>query len=474
MFSWHQISIALMSFPKNRIADQSVPVIQVKDFNIWFEMIAIIGFIYTMMAWQGTQAFNASAASPHEQKMGDMLGGWRGLVFEVMQTLLAICALTYLTNHDFASGRCRGESAHLPYSRRESRRAEIFANPDARADGAGSFSADRHQGNLRGPDVFPGLHQRCFLSAFVGKHRRPGRHHAVPQRTVFSQGPHAAPAALHHGRHNFGFCWSLFYHQVGYIKMYLAVTGAIFLGGAGSVIIGGLYWKKGTTPAAWTALITGGLIAVSGIYLDHYWIDIQPHLLRWYPHSDYLIRNPEIFPINGQWVSLITMGTSIFLYTVVSLLTCRKDFNLERMLHRGQYAVDANGNPAPVPNRPPRTLTELLGIDGQFTRGDKILAGGMFCYTMGWFLVVAVISLWNLIKIWPDQWWSNYWYYAGVIVPIVLGTVTSVWFTIGGVRDLQRLFRRLKTLQRNPDDDGRVPMPNDDASAPDASLVKSA
>ena len=144
------------------------------------------------------------------------------------------------------------------------------------------------------------------------------------------------------------------------------------------------------------------------------------------------------------------------------------------MLHRGQYAVDANGNPAPVPNRPPRTLRELLGIDGQFTRGDKILAAAVFCYTMGWFLVVLVISIWNLIHIWPDEWWSNYWYYAGVIVPIVLGTVTSVWFTIGGVRDLQRLFRRLKTLQRHADDDGRVPTPGDDAPAPDENLVKSA
>ena len=37
--------------------------------------------------------------------------------------------------------------------------------------------------------------------------------------------------------------------------MFLALTGAIFVGGAGSAIIGGLYWKRGTTAAAWTAMV---------------------------------------------------------------------------------------------------------------------------------------------------------------------------------------------------------------------------
>jgi SSS family solute:Na+ symporter len=254
----------------------------------------------------------------------------------------------------------------------------------------------------------------------------------------------------------FGFCWSLFYHQVGYIRMYLSVTGVIFLGGAGSVIIGGLYWKKGTTPAAWTALISGGLVAVIGIYLDHYWIDLQPHLLNWFPQSEYLAQHAIKFPINDQYVSLISMCTAIALYIVISLLTCRTDFNLAQMLHRGPYAVDASGDPAPLPSSPPRTFRALLGIDEHFTRGDKILATSMFCYFMGWFLVFVVISIWNIIHIWPDERWAASWFYAVIVLPIVLGTVTSIWFTIGGIRDLRRLFQRLRVLQRDVEDDGTV------------------
>ena len=49
----------------------------------------------------------------------------------------------------------------------------------------------------------------------------------------------------------FGFIFSILFPMKGYIFMFFALTGAIYLGGAGAVIIGGLYWKRGTTAAAW-------------------------------------------------------------------------------------------------------------------------------------------------------------------------------------------------------------------------------
>ena len=50
----------------------------------------------------------------------------------------------------------------------------------------------------------------------------------------------------------FAFLFSSWYEPTQYIAMFLALTGAVFVGGAGSAIIGGLYWKRGTTAAAWT------------------------------------------------------------------------------------------------------------------------------------------------------------------------------------------------------------------------------
>ena len=60
----------------------------------------------------------------------------------------------------------------------------------------------------------------------------------------------------------FIFLFSMIFQQSEYIFLFFAITGAIFTGGSGAVIIGGLYWKRGTTAAAWSALITGSVIAV--------------------------------------------------------------------------------------------------------------------------------------------------------------------------------------------------------------------
>ena len=62
----------------------------------------------------------------------------------------------------------------------------------------------------------------------------------------------------------FIFIFSLVFDQNQEIALYFAVTFAIFAGGVGAVIIGGLYWDRGTTEGAWAAMIIGATIAVAG------------------------------------------------------------------------------------------------------------------------------------------------------------------------------------------------------------------
>ena len=95
----------------------------------------------------------------------------------------------------------------------------------------------------------------------------------------------------------FIFIFSLLFPLKQYIFLYFAITAAIFVGGSGAVIIGGLYWKKGTTSAAWSALIVGSVISVTGIILQQIYPD---------------------FPINGQDFWGIAMGASSLIYIVVS------------------------------------------------------------------------------------------------------------------------------------------------------------
>jgi SSS family solute:Na+ symporter len=456
IFSWHQISTALMTAPAGQSLINPFRSFKVEDFNIWFQLIGIFGGVYIILAWQGTQGFNCSAASAHEQKMGGILGGWRGLVFEVMQTLLAVCALTYLTHGDFLRGagevrdlvtKIHGsnpqEAAYLQQQMRVPIALAhflpigikgIFASLMFFLACSNDVSYLHSWGSIVAQDV---------VMPFRSKPLSPKAHMLLLRLCIT-------------GVTIFGFCWSLFYHQVQYIKMYFAVTGAIFLGGAGAVIIGGLYWKKGTTAAAWVALTSGSAVALGGIFFEQYWTGIQPRLINWFGPSDYLLRHADKFPINGQYVNGLSMATAILLYIVVSLLTSREDFNLNRMLHRGQYAVDASGRPAPAPEPPPRTWKALLGIDEHFTRGDKIISALLFAWIMLQFSIFSVISVWNLVHVWPDRWWSAYWYYNAVMLPIFLGTITSIWFTIGGIFDLRKLFRRLRVLKRDVHDDGTV------------------
>jgi SSS family solute:Na+ symporter len=146
---------------------------------------------------------------------------------------------------------------------------------------------------------------------------------------------------------------------------------------------------------------------------------------------------------------LIAMVSAIVVYVVVSLMTCRADFDLNRMLRRDSAA--------PVRRR--LTFGALLGFDENFSRADKFVSGGLFAWGMFWFAVCIGGTIWNLVSPWPVSWWARYWRVAAVLLPLVIGAATAVWFTWGGVRDLRRLFQNLRSLERDAHDDGTVTKP---------------
>jgi solute:Na+ symporter, SSS family len=265
----------------------------------------------------------------------------------------------------------------------------------------------------------------------------------------------------------FGFLFSALFHQTEYILMFFAITGAIYVGGAGAVLLGGIYWKKGTTPAAWTAMLTGSLLAVGGLLVQQPGVwgrtpALLAHLVQWVPalgnvgwvHT--LQTNfPAKFPINGQVMYFIAMLTSLVLYCIISLLTCREDFNMDRLLHRGAYAIQ-DDVVAEQTTLDRFSLQRFIGIDRQFTTGDKVLSWSVFLWSLAWFVVFVLITLWNLVQRWPTRWWATYWRYELIIIPLAISVVTTVWFAWGGIRDMVRLFRALQTVRRSEKDDGRV------------------
>ena len=51
--------------------------------------------------------------------------------------------------------------------------------------------------------------------------------------------------------------------------------------------------------------------------------------------------------------------------------------------------------------------------------------------------------------------WGKFWHFY-VWLSVVLGVITTIWFTIGGLVDLKALFRRLGKMDRDESDDGTV------------------
>ncbi|WP_309380558.1 sodium:solute symporter family protein [Cerasicoccus frondis] len=280
----------------------------------------------------------------------------------------------------------------------------------------------------------------------------------------------------------FAFFFSLLFAQVDYIFMFFAITGAIWTGGAGPCIVGGLYWKRATTAAAFTTLILGSSIAVGGIVMQKIWApSIYPWLVshNWVSNVNSVLMTlsgpfepfikwrvtPDKFPINSQELLLIGLVVSIGSFVGVSLLTCKKPFNMDRLLHRGKYRLpgdpDHKGTPeGPIPLRkltPGKIVQKFVGINEEYSKGDKALAWSVFVYGVVWlFGSTLIITIWNFISPWPDQWWATWFAILKIYSTGLIGLVSTFWFLIGGIIDLKKMFSRLAVKEIDHSDDGRV------------------
>ena len=56
---------------------------------------------------------------------------------------------------------------------------------------------------------------------------------------------------------------------------------------------------------------------------------------------------------------------------------------------------------------------------------------------------------------WPDEWWVAFWR-VWIQVVLVSAAAVTLWFTIGGFRDVTWLFGQLRQRRADPSDDGRL------------------
>ncbi len=502
-----------------------------RDFNLFQVGVVIVGLILQRASWIG--AGNTSAAkTAHEQKMANMLGSWRGALSNIFYLLVAITIIVLLNHRDFSpqaktirdniSARVAGDivenqdvrqniiastRAIAPHNHRigvdtplseKSNLDTPYLNAAHQAlleddNGNALFQEFRtlfHQmmmaitmRNLLPPGML-GLFCLLLVMAMISTDdtRIYSAALTIAQDVVLPLRKKPFTPEQHLwmirfisiGVGVFFFIGSFFMSQLDYINMFINLMCIMWLGGAGPIMVFGLYSRFGTTAGAFSSLISGMILGVGGILIQRNWADVvYPWLLDQElvdtvgsflsavsaPFNPYVVwtMNPVKCPINAYEMYFLTMMFTLVIYCVVSKLTCRQPFNLDRMLHRGKYSLDGESKQRMKWSM--RTVfSKLIGITPDYTLGDKAIAWGLFFYSICYSFLLAFIGvlIWNMVSPWPEEWWGEYFFVTLLGVPTVLAAVTTVWFGIGGMVDLVHLFHDLKLRVINPLDDGRV------------------
>jgi SSS family solute:Na+ symporter len=431
VFDWHAISTTMLA---HSTPDASMfnplHTSGTKDFNAWYFIIGIVGAWYGAMSNVPSQAFLGSGKTAHEQRMGYLLGqiSWQGLLVFFM--MIAICSFNLLNNPDHAATATLVNDA-------------LKTVPDGMHDKVQSVATLKYLL----PAGMVGLFCAIMMAALISSHN--GFMHAwggvLLQDIIlpFRKEPLSTRNHIWALRGTIvfvgliAFMLSISVNPQQSILMIFAAVNSIWLGPAGAVMLGGLYWKKGTAKAAMATLIAGSVVGMVFFILQQGWP-------IWHDKAE--------FPINGQYCFLINIVFSVILYVSLSLLTKQEDFNMEKMLHRGAYA---DKNEALPELRPTQWWQSIFGITPMFNKRDRITAYiivGWFLFWLGTFL--AGMAYGHFCKP-DDSVWVNFWYvYLCLNFAVLVGT--TLWLGIGGIQDVRSLFKTMGAKDRDYSDTGEM------------------
>jgi SSS family solute:Na+ symporter len=436
----------------------------VADFNFMYFFIGMVGLYYGAMSWQGTQGYYTSARTAHEGKMGGVLETWRLRTQEVFMFVVPILVFTVMHHPDW-TGFAGGVQAKLAAIDNE---------------------AVRNQ--MRAPLVLAALLPKGLLGAFaalmVGAFISTHNTYLHSWSSIFIQDvvlpfrkepltPQAHLRLLRGGVIGvavFIFLFSLFYRQSQAILLFFALTGAIFAGWSGAVIIGGLYTGWGTTAAAWATSITGVSLALGGFVLEQAQRSWNETGTAFWGMLDFAGAERatawaawvDLHLPNGQQVWGWAMWVCAVVYAVVSLLqqaARRQSYDLDRLLHRGRYRLEGEEEQGTVDTG---RGWKVLGITDEFGRRDKFLYLLTWTWNMSWVVLFIAGTIFFLTRRIENGDWSRYdslwlgFWETKIWIEISVGLIIVGWFTWGGFRDVRRLLRDLSSGRADESDDGYV------------------
>ncbi len=423
---WADIGEAVKAAPSGQSLINPFDAGEVQDFNPWFFFIGMFGLIYTKLSWQGNSSFNIAAKSAHEAKMADVLTNWR-LVPQWGLFLMIVPIIAYTIfhhdNYKVIADNINAMLAGFAPADQSQLRVPMVLNYLLPVGLKGAFAAIMLAAAITCHNTYMHSWGSIFIQDVVMPIRQkafePKDHMKYLKLSILGVGITI-------------FILSILFQQTEKVFLFLNISGAIFVGGSGAAIIGGLYWKKGTTAAAWAAMITGALTASLNILLKQ------------------MIPG---YPINGQWGWFMAMVLASVVYFIVSLLTTQKSFNLDKLLNRGEYSTKEdieNGTNEVVKG------WKVLAPTKEFSLGDKAIYWATTGWTAAWVIVFVIGTLFYFfVKPFTNDQWMSFWQ---VYTYLFLGAsiIVTIWFTIGGMKNLFEMIHALRHNIRDHKDDGFV------------------
>lgn len=532
-FSWeNEIAPVMMDRVSGESFFNPFDIEKLRDFNIFAIIVAVTGSILNRASWIGNDT-SGCGRTAHEQKMAGILGAWRNGFSSVMGMLVAVMIITVLTHENFAP-QARGIRRELSCRitdeivQDQKTKLAILRELDAIPEQKHRIGIDRKLSNTDNLDtvylktfsgaagsdaesnynfqkfrtlyyqmMMPVTLRRIFPVGLIGvvalmmimlmlstdDSRIFNSSATLVQDVIVPMLKKPMSSQMHIVCLRistvlvavFFFMCSLLFAQLDYINMFIIIMTAVWLGGAGPVMVFGLYSRFGTSAGAFSAIFAGSGFSIAGVFLQRNWAKtVYPFLERTgtvetvgnfltavsKPFDPWIVwkMDPVKCPVNSYEFYFLAMIFGVVAYVAVSLLTCRKPYDLDRLLHRGKYKPDGEKDVSETSWSMKNFFSKLVGITPEYTTGDRIIAWSVFGYSIVFQVFICCIGvlIWNLISPWENSWWSCYFYYTAIIIAGIVAVVSTVWFLWGGIRDMRQLFRDLDKRRDNPLDNGMV------------------
>ncbi|MEN8127284.1 MAG: hypothetical protein ABFR90_05700 [Planctomycetota bacterium] len=475
MFNWQQF---VEAYAAAENSDQLLHPFSEKgaaDFDKAFYLIGIFAMIYWVISWAPNTLVTSSARDAHEAKMMRVMVEIKKLVYVGLGIgILPLAVFVLMIHPDFAdkAASVRNAVDNIPNEQIRSQMLTPAALQFIMPKGLlGAFAGfvlfaflSTHTSYLLAWGG--GLIQDVVIPA-RGKPLEPKTHMMLIRGSVLA-------VAI------FIVLFSTFFKQNENLYMFLDLTGGLYLSSA-IILLGGLYWGRGTTAGAWAAMVTGAVVSFTGFivrskYNDFLldrghditvWVFIGfclavaliglLHLKRKAMTSGliaiilglavaglcYHYRDKLPLKLSGRLIMFHASLISIAVYFIVSELTLSTAVNFNEIFNRSAEEIES------------RKTRRWWQFAPEVPISDRILIpciyGGIItfiaCFIGAWvYNTTHNVSIESWLKFWHVYIFTMFW----------LGVAFMIWVITGGVRDLVRMFKNLNIQEADAADNGSV------------------